>query len=215
MYRSPEVRKCAWFNCALDGSRLSDQEFQDFWQAVNEGCAQPESEIWRLCCVDWRAEDVSKLDGNCVSKTMLRLIGEWIRGSLEEGDYGECDLDSIPPYGEQGYFWKRWGIFLTAYVEYQVCLFYASRYQNIRSDQRASWKAEASKYLMSRLDTEGVTADRRQFFFGGISEYEKDARPDGVDKRRHHCHGYLAEFAGTRVVTDAELACLDNCPICC
>ena len=102
---------------------------------------------------------------------------------------------------------------MTAYVEYQVCLFYACHYQKIKSDQRASCKAEASKYLVSRLDTEGVTADRRQFFIGGISEYEKDQRSDGVDKRRHVCQGILAEFAGTRVVTDAELACLDNCPI--
>ena len=56
------------------------------------------------------------------------------------------------------------------------------------------------------------TADRRKFFFGGISEYEKEQRPDGVDKRRRICQGYLAEFAGTKVVTDAELAWGENCP---
>ena len=65
---------------------------------------------------------------------------------------------------------------------------------------------------MSRLDSEGVTADRHQFF-GGISLYERDQRPDGVDRRRQRCQGYLAELAGTRVVTDAELAWGDNCPI--
>ena len=28
MYRSPEVRESAWFNCAVDGAQFSVQEFQ-------------------------------------------------------------------------------------------------------------------------------------------------------------------------------------------